>query len=392
MIAIEFPPLRSSGAVQMRDLVEEFCRKGHQVTCLIPSSNIVSTHIVESQFGAKIIRVKTPSTKRRSKVVRALSESLTPLFVLRYILANRKELSQFDGVIWYSPSIFLGPVARYLKKLSGCRAYLIVRDIFPEWAVDMGLMSRGIAYKYFKAVANYQYATADVIGIQTEGNAGYFSNWKEKPGCRIEVLRNWLTDSPIRKCSINIRKTKLARRKIFVYAGNMGVAQGASELLKLAILLKERSDVGFVFVGRGSDVPALKRSAELNSLDNVLFYDEIDAEEIPGLYAQCDVGLVVLDPRHKSHNIPGKFISYMRFGLPVLAKINPGNDLIALIENEKVGKVYAGTSILKLSNMAVELLECLSRDSNYPDRCRLLADSLFSPQVAVSQIAFALRS
>jgi len=64
----------------------------------------------------------------------------------------------------------------------------------------------------------------------------------------------------------------------------------------------------------------------------VLFYDEIDPDEIPGLYAQCHVGIVALDPRHKTHNIPGKFLSYMQSGLPVLASINPGNDLVELIQ------------------------------------------------------------
>jgi hypothetical protein len=68
---------------------------------------------------------------------------------------------RWDGVVWYSPSIFHGPLASALKKSSGCQGYLIVRDIFPEWAVDMGLMRRGLPYRFFDAAARYQYSVAD---------------------------------------------------------------------------------------------------------------------------------------------------------------------------------------------------------------------------------------
>jgi len=45
----------------------------------------------------------------------------------------------------------------------------------------------------------------------------------------------------------------------------------------------------------------------------VVFHDEIEPSEIPGLYSQCHAGIVALDPRHKTHNLPGKFLSYMQF-------------------------------------------------------------------------------
>ncbi|WP_211160137.1 hypothetical protein [Aromatoleum aromaticum] len=57
------------------------------------------------------------------------------------------------------------------------------------------------------------------------------------------------------------------------------------------------------------------------------------------MYAQCHVGVVALDRRHKTHNIPGKFLTYMQSGLPVLANINPGNDLVDLIDSEQVGRI-----------------------------------------------------
>ncbi len=77
--------------------------------------------------------------------------------------------------------------------------------------------------------------------------------------------------------------------------------------------------------------------AEKRKLDNILFYNEISPKEIPRLYEQCSYGIVSLDKRHKTHNIPGKFLSYMRSGLPVLAVINKNNDLEKIIKDNGVG-------------------------------------------------------
>jgi glycosyltransferase involved in cell wall biosynthesis len=175
-----------------------------------------------------------------------------------------------------------------------------------------------------------------------------------------------------------------------VYAGNMGVAQGMDILLNLAERLRSRQDVGFVFVGRGSDAQRLREDAAARGLSNVVFYDEIDPTEIAGLYAQCHVGIVALDPRHKTHNVPGKFLSYMQSGLPVLASINPGNDLVGLIDGERIGRVCTDHSVDTLQRLAQELLHDVAADVGMAGRCKALSARLFSPEAVVKQITAAL--
>jgi hypothetical protein len=258
------------------------------------------------------------------------------------------------------------------------------------------MSQRGPVYRFFNAVARYQYSVADVIGVQTAGNLDYFSNWSSAVEKRLEVLQNWLFDSPISRCSICLDHTKLAGRKIFVYAGNMGVAQGMGVLLELAKRLRVRTDIGFLFVGRGSYAARLRMDADKLGLDNVAFHDEIDSKEIPGLYAQCHVGIVALDPRHKTHNIPGKFLSYLQAGLPILASINPGNDLEGIILREAVGRVCTEQSVANLQRLALELVEevasssVVAGNSALTDRCKALFAKLFSPAAAVQQIVAAL--
>ncbi len=392
LIADAYPPMRTSAAVQLRDLSQEMVRQGHLTTVMIPSADLTQPWSLEVMNGVQVLRLRAPRTKDIGYVRRTIGEFLLPFVMLRILRKSPLADVRWDGVVWYSPSIFLGPIVNALRKASSCRSYLIIRDIFPEWAVDMGLMGKGLPYRFFKAVANYQYSVADVIGIQTSGNQMYFTDWLKRSARRVEVLQNWLADTPDNGCSILVNDTSLSGRKIFVYAGNMGIAQGMGILLDLAERLKHRPDIGFLFVGRGSDTQRLRNEATARGLDNVVFFDEIDPDEIPGLYAQCHVGLVTLDPRHKTHNIPGKFLSYMQSGLPVLASINPGNDLVELISKEQVGCVCTDTSVDSLTSNALALVDDIGQDDGFDGRCKALSARLFSPEAAVSQIVSALRA
>ena len=391
LIADTFPPLRTSGAVQLRDLSREFVQQGHALTVMLPAADINQPWLIEDVGGVRVLRLRAPKTKDIGYVRRTLSEFWMPFAMRRNLAKCPLAQEQWDGVVWYAPSIFHGPLASALKKASSCKGYLIIRDIFPEWAVDMGLMGRGLPYRIFDSVARYQYSVADIIGVQTPGNLTYFHDWSKGAGKHLEVLSNWLADTPAAGCSISLANTSLAGRRVFVYAGNMGIAQGMGILLDLAERLCARQDVGFLFVGRGSDAKKLSANARARKLNNVLFHDEIHPDEIPGLYAQCFVGLVALDPRHKSHNIPGKFLTYMQNGLPVLANINADNDLAGLIRQAGVGRVSENGSIETLAQLANDLIDSVPADTGIKDRCRALYTDLFSPETAVKKIVAALR-
>ena len=300
--------------------------------------------------------------------------------------------SSWDAVIWYSPSIFFGPLVVALKFRSKCPTYLILRDIFPQWALDLGLLRKGLAFRFFQMVTWYQYQLADTIGVQSESNLLYLQTWAKQPRRRLEVLHNWLAPTPDVGSSIQISKTELAGRTIFVYIGNMGIAQGMDILLDLAESLRHRADIGFLFVGRGTEVPRLRAIATERDLSNVIFHDEIDPDEILGFLTQCHVGLVALDPRHKTHNIPGKFLTYMQTGLPVLARINSGSDLGAIIESEGVGRVFSGESLAEFSRVAVQLIDDRKGRQSMSPRARSLSARMFAPESAVRQILAALSS
>ena len=393
LIADTYPPYRTSAALQLRDLAIEFLRQGIIPTVITSDSGVQGFSELTELDGIRVLRLKTPEHKNIGRIRRAIAEILMPFFMIRNFRKSGLSLSRWDAVIWYSPTIFLGPFIYYLKKQNPCPSYLILRDIFPAWALDLGLIRKGLTYYFFRIFERFQYSIADCIGVQAIGNLDYFKTWPSFAHKKIEVLQNWISPKPLSECSIDVSTLPLINRKIFIYAGNMGIAQGMGDLLVMAEALLFRSDIGFLFIGRGSDMEILKLDAKKRRLVNTVFCDEIDADQIPGLYAQCHVGLIALDARHKTHNIPGKFVSYLQSGLPIIAIINPGNDLQLIIEKYRVGRVTSDRSQNNLQLLAESLLEEISMQSDeMSDRCKNIATQLFSSEAVVKQIALALIS
>jgi glycosyltransferase involved in cell wall biosynthesis len=389
LISTDYPPLRTSAAVQLRDLAQQFKAIGHEPVVIVPALTSREPWTVEPLLGVDVMRVAAPPTRAATHFRRALAEMWLPFAMLRNLRKSPLASSGWDLIVWYSPPIFFGPLISALRRASGARTYLILRDIFPEWAVDLGIIKRGPVYFLFKAVAAYQYSVADSIGVQTESNLKYLPSWTRSSRRRIEVLHNWLATTANVGCSIQLGRTALAGRKIFVYIGNMGIAQGLEIFIELIQSLSHRDDIGFVFVGRGSEFSKLEAERASRSLNNVLFFDEIDPSEIPGLLEQCQVGMVALHPDHKTHNIPGKFVSYVQYGLPVLARVNAGTDLEKLIMEKGVGRVYSGSSVTELKKLAEELADNENLRRSMSERGRELGARMFSPNAAARQIVAA---
>lgn len=391
LVASTFLPARNSSAIQLRDLAHELFRQGHDITVFLPCSEVDGLWRVEELHGLRIVRLRAPVMADVGYLRRTLAEQIMPYAMIFSFSRSPLFRECWDGVIWYSPSIFHAPFVRLLKRRGACGGYLIVRDIFPEWAVDLGLLRRGFVYNYFKKIAEYQYDLADVIGVQSEGNLEYFKGWKEKFQDRqLEVLNNWLAPLSSNKGSFELEATTLAGREVFVYAGNMGVAQGIDILLDLAEKMVYRKDIGFLFIGRGSEMSRLRERAISSKLDNVMFHNEVAHEELSSIYRQCRVGLVSLDCQHKSHNIPGKFIGYLQNGLPVLASINKGNDLIQIIERNCVGYASVDGDIDDLVRKGINIVDNFKYDEELKFRCQRVFEELFSVEAACSQIVNAL--
>ncbi len=390
IVADAYPPSLSSAAIQIQDLALEFNAQGIVPIVITAEPRLKQSYFLEELDGIKVLRLKTAAYKNIGKFRRAISEIFLPFFMIHNFKKGEFHFLEWDAVVWYSPTIFLGPFIYYLKRKRSCLSYLILRDIFPAWALDLGIIKRGFAYYLFRTFERFQYSIADCIGVQAFGNLKYFS---ELNYSNVEVLQNWLSPRPASECRIDVSKLFDNKRRILVYAGNMGIAQAMGMLLDMAEILLTRKDIGILLVGWGSDMVALQNNAKRRGLSNVIFQNQIPADEIQSLYAQCDVGLIALDPRHQTHNIPGKFLSYIHSGLPVLAIINDGNDLHSIINRYQVGRVTSNSNPLQLLDLVKSIIDEINQcDRMIQERCKRLFNELFTTHAAARQIAKSLDS
>jgi glycosyltransferase involved in cell wall biosynthesis len=384
-------PSPKSGAKLVHDLGVELHRRGNQVFVLTPSELVPESFTTSMEDNLLIARAKAGKIKSANRTLRALQEIQLSTNLWRrakgFLYENRCDL-----ILFYSPSIFFGPLVTKLKSLWGCPAYLILRDIFPEWAVDAGILRKGLIYSFFRRMETLQYQSADLIAVQSPGNLEYFDRAFPRKGFRLRVLYNWtpLYEPELPRTSWRT-KAGLEKKFLFVYGGNIGVAQDMDNLLRLAAGLAQREDINFLLVGSGSEVARLKNSIAAQGLHNIHVLPAVSQNEYLSMISECDAGLISLDARLKTHNIPGKLLSYLYWGLPVLASVNPGNDLFDLLNRNRAGFCFANGDHENLMTAAQRLADKPDLRSDMGWNARRLLEQTFSVELAADQILEHLR-
>jgi len=379
-------PICKSGAKQIHDLGAEFLRHGHEVTVLTTTHEIAQDLEVSMQSGVRVARVKTPQIKGASNLRRGFNEIRISALVWR---KAGEFLSRHpaDLIVFYSPTIFWGALVSRLKAMWHCRSYLILRDIFPEWAVDAGVLKRGLTYRFFRKKEAEQYGAADVIGVQSEGDLAYFGRNFAVGRFQLEVLFNWtkLEESNPQKTQIRLR-LGLVNKIVFFFGGNVGIAQDIDNLLRLAASLAGESRIFFLIVGEGSEARRLEATIAERRLTNIRMLPPVEQREYISMVSEFDIGLISLDRRLKNHNIPGKLLSYFYWGLPVLASISAGSDLFALLEGNQAGICVANGDDEGLRAAALQLANDPDLRHRMGRNGRLLLEEKFSVESAAQQI------
>ena len=386
IIVVYYLPSTQSSAKLIYDLATELRRQGHEPVVLAPDSDISGDIQVTNEEGVTVVRVRSGKIKNASKYVRTINEVRLSQVLWsrgkRYFRGNRCDL-----VICYSPSIFFGPLVKRLKELYQCGSYLIMRDIFPQWALDMGLLKPGMVFNYFKRKELENYDAADIIGIQSPGNFHYYRENGLDKKYRLEVLYNWVTLSERDVEFKNYRKQlSLDGKVVFFYGGNVGVAQDMDNIVRLAERLVDEPRAFFLIVGDGSEVERLRGLIAEKGLKNIVLLDAVDQFEYLAMLSEFDVGLITLDHKLKTHNFPGKMLGYMSNSMPTLASVNPDNDLTVLFDTIKAGFVCINGEDDKLTEYALLLVQDPELRKELGRNSRRLLETTFSVEQAASQI------
>ncbi len=377
-------------AKMMHELACEFKAKGHSVTVVTPYPKLkVKTQISELD-GVKVLRFKSGEIKNVNKIKRAVNESLLSVRAWRYGKKFFKENS-YDLIIYYSPSIFWGKLVSQLKKLWNAPAYLILRDNFPQWAIDQGLIRRGsLIEKYFRYFEKKSYNTADIIGLMSFKNLEWFKNTYHL-NKKLEVLYNWAANKPVR-AKINYKeKLGLCGKVVYFYGGNIGYAQDMMNIVRLAKNMKNETKAYFVLVGAGDEVELVKKAIKREKMNNIILLPAVGQDEFKQMLASFDVGLFTLHKNHSTHNFPGKLLGYMVQGLPILGSINKGNDLKEIVEKAGAGLITVNGEDEKFYQNALKLLDDENR-KRMGEASRLLLRNVFSVESAARQIKQGVRA
>lgn len=379
-------PSRKSSAKLVHDLAVELDRRGNQVVVVTPSEAIADNLELRVEAGVSVLRVSSAQIKGAKKIQRALREARLSATVWCHAGKFLRE-NPCDLILFYSPTIFWGSLVRRLKQLWNCPSYLILRDIFPDWAADSGILQPGLIYQFFRRVALEQYRSADVIAVQSPANLEYFARSYPQEKFQLEVLFNWADLARPGRPSLTHRtRLGLLHKTVFLYGGNIGVAQDMDNILRLALRLAFRSDIHFLLVGTGSEVSRIQKNIALRHLRNIQILSDLSQEEYLAMVSEFDFGLISLDARLKTHNIPGKLMSYLHWGLPILASANAGNDLFTLLAESGAGFCILNGQDEHLARVALRLADDRGAVPAMRKNARRLLEQNFSVEKAVNQI------
>ena len=373
-------------ARMMHDLALELIRQGHAVSVCTPSDRLSESFSIKSLDGVEILRFKSGSIKNISKIKRAINETLLSYrawsSLKQHFLANH-----YDQIVYYSPTIFFGPLVFRLKKLWNCSSYLILRDIFPQWVVDNGLLkNNSLIHRYFKFFESVNYDTADTIGVQSPSNLKYFHN-KPRLKHKLDVMFNWSALESGNPCTRRYRKELgLVGKVVFFYGGNIGHAQDMMNLVRLANSLQDNSLAHFLFVGAGDEVPLVQKAIK-SGATNITCLPSVDQDTYQAMLSEFDIGVFSLHKDHQTHNFPGKLLGYMQNSLPILGSVNAGNDIVDVLQSANAGFVCINGDDVQLENFARRLLASADLRSKMGRNSRTLLRERFSVQDAARKVA-----
>lgn len=325
------------------DLVREFSARGCDVTVISPAELRYGVRPgVTLEDGIRVIRVQSGGvTKVRSALRKGVS---TLLMERRFISAIRRHLSgeEFDLVLYTAPPVNVDRIVRYFKRQARCHSYLMLKDIFPQNAVDLGIMRRGgLAWRYFRHREQRLYAVSDTIGCMSDGNVRYIlSSNPEVDPAKVEVCPNSISPVPVpvrgggtMRASLGIPDDAF----LLVYGGNLGVPQGIGFLLEILDYCRSRNDVYFVIAGSGTEFPRIKEHLARGTHSNAQLLESMPRRDFTALLAEADAGLILLDRRFTIPNFPSRLTSYLEAALPIISATDRCTDLPSVLADSGCG-------------------------------------------------------
>lgn len=323
----------SSGGLYA-DLVREFAQNGHAVYAVAPTKQ--SAECVADGNGVTVIKVKNGQIQKTGRVKKLINLLTLERKAIKAVKKYAKSV-KFDLIVNMCSNQCFAKTAAYFKKRDKAVNYLLLKDIFPQNAIDICMLKTGgvmgLACRYFKSKEKKLYRNADFIGCMSNANREYIL--RQNPW--LDEIKLTIVPNSIEPQNVSLNKEQKAAmrekyelpqdKKIFIYGGNLGKPQDIPFVIKCLKACNDIGDAYFFIVGDGTEYGKLEQFVGEDNPQNVKLMKRLPREDFDAMLAACDVGLIFLDYRFTVPNYPSRLLSYMQAGLPVIVCTDPNTDV-----------------------------------------------------------------
>lgn len=383
------------------DLLREFVKHNHKVYAISPTErrNRQNTKLLKKD-NATILKLKIGNIQKTNIVEKGIS---TIRIENQYVHGIDKYFPnvKFDLVLYSTPPITFCKAIEYVKKRDNAKSYLLLKDIFPQNAVDIGLLSKkgwkGILYKYFRNKEKKLYQISDHIGCMSQANVDYVleHNLDIDPDI-VEICPNSV--EVIDKSVDNETREKIRNKyeipldkMVFVYGGNLGKPQGIDFLVECLKSQENDEKVFFLIVGDGTEYGKIQDYIKIYKPRNVKLMKRIPQEDYDTMVAACDVGLIFLDHRFTIPNFPSRLLSYMQAKIPVLACTDSNTDVGKTILDGAFGWWCESYAVSNFERIIEKISENAAEASNMRDESYRYLQNYYSSEKSYCIIMKAVR-
>lgn len=324
------------------DLMRQFVRNGHKVHIVSPFERRTGrkTEVFESN-GAQILGVRTLNIQKTNVIEKGIGTLLLEYRYMHAINCFWGDI-RFDLVLYVTPPITLNRVIRHIKQRDKARTYLLLKDIFPQNAVDLGMFSRrSLFFRLFRHKERELYRLSDHIGCMSPANVEFLLRHNpEVDANKVHVNPNSIEVQKQSAVDKNVVRRKYGLptdRPIFIYGGNLGRPQGIDFLLQMLEQYEHDASLFFVIAGSGTEYPKVESWFSTHQLQNARLQPYLPKEEYDLLVQSCDAGMIFLNRRFTIPNFPSRLLSYLEYRMPVIIASDPNTDIGRIAEENGFG-------------------------------------------------------
>lgn len=359
------------------DLIREFINGGHNVSIVSPTEKRgpKKSSIIAGD-GYEIVKQNIGKIQKSNSFVKGLNLLLLDRR-MKKLVERYFKVSKFDLILYSTPPITLYQTIKYLKQRDNAKTYLMLKDIFPQNAVDLGMLRtkgiRSLIYRVFLRKEAQLYDISDYIGCMSEANVLYLKKNHPRVNTKtIEVCPNSITPETMaltygKKMAVREHFGLPVGKTVFLFGGNLGKPQGVEFLMECIRSNQFCEDVFFLIVGSGTEFDKVDRIIRQNKIASCKIIKHLPKSDYDTLVNVCDVGLIFLNENFTIPNYPSRILSYMQASKPVLAATDPNTDIGKTIEDGEFG-FWCRSGDLSKYNCYIQLLldqdlrECLGKN------------------------------